>query len=406
MRIFFINRYVPPDQSATSQILGDVAEHLAEQGHEIVLIGSRMAYDDPSQTFPPIETQGSLTLRRVPTTRLGRNSLLKRAIDYLSFYVTATWATLTQVRKGDIVFAKTDPPLLSVPIGLATAVKGGIRANWLQDLYPEVAAELGVGLAKGPVGKILTILRNRSLRNARTNVVIGSRMADRLSAAGVSKDAITLIPNWTDDKSVTPVPRADNSLRKAWGFSDDQLVIGYSGNLGRAHDLDTMLDAATTLKDNPNIRFLFIGGGKLRESLTQEIEARGLSNIVLKPYQPRDQLALSLSVADVHWASLIPSLEGLIVPSKIYGVGAAGRPLIFIGDPDGEAGRLLSEHEAGRVFEPGDVNALVTWILDLQSNPKARNAMGARARTMIEENYSQSQALSRWDKLIEKLKRD
>lgn len=405
MRIFFINRYIPPDESATSQILGDVAEHLAEQGHEVVLIGSRMAYDDPSRAFPALESRGKLTLYRVPTTRLGRNSLIKRAVDYLSFYITATWATLRQVSKGDIVFAKTDPPLLSVPIGLATAIKGGVRANWLQDLYPEVAAELGVGLAKGPLGNFLTVLRNRSLRKARTNVVIGSRMADRLRAAGVSDSAITLIPNWTDDESVTPVPRADNPFRKKWGFTKDQLVIGYSGNLGRAHDLDTMLEAATQLKDNPDIRFLFIGGGKLRETLSEEIEARGLSNIILKPYQPREQLALSLSVADVHWASLIPSLEGLIVPSKIYGVGAAGRPLIFIGDPDGEAGRLLSEHEAGRVFNPGEVGPLVDWISDLQSNLMEREAMGTRARQMIEQNYSQSQALARWDALIEKLKK-
>lgn len=403
MRIIFVNRYVPPDQSATSQILGDVAEHLAEQGHEVILIGSRMAYDDPSQTFPAREKRGSLTLHRVPTTRLGRASLIKRAIDYFSYYITATWAALKLVSKGDLVFAKTDPPLLSVPIGLATSIKGGTRANWLQDMYPEVAAELGVGLAKGPVGQFLTILRNRSLRQAKVNVVIGSRMADRLRAAGVADEAITLIPNWTDDVSVKPVPKTDNPLRREWGFTEDQLVIGYSGNLGRAHDLKTMLDAATLLKEDESIRFLFIGGGKLRETLQTEIEARGLSNIILKPYQPRDQLALSLSVADLHWASLIPSLEGLIVPSKIYGVAAAGRPLIFIGDPDGEAGRLLSEHETGRVFKPGEVEPLIEWIQSLQANPAEAQRLGQNARTMIERDYSQASAFARWDALIDTL---
>lgn len=403
MRIIFVNRYLPPDQSATAQILGDVADHLSGQGHEIILIGSRMAYDDSSQQFPKSEKTGTLTYHRVATTRLGRASLWKRAVDYVSFYVTATLAVLRLARKGDLVIAKTDPPLLSLPIGLASALKGAVRGNWLQDLYPEVAAELGIRLARGPIGTVLGGLRNHSLRRARLNVVIGSRMADRLLAAGVAPERIKIIANWTDDVSVVPVDPQTNALRREWGFTDDHLVVGYSGNLGRAHDIDTVLEAATQLKDDPNIRFLFIGGGKLRETLQAEMSARALTNIILKPYQPREDLARSLSVADVHWASLVPSLEGLIVPSKIYGVAAAGRPLLFVGDPDGEAGRLIQQHDFGAVIAPGDVDAVVDQLRSWTRDKAARREMGARGRRMIDAYENKAAALRKWDECLETL---
>ena len=170
MRIIFINRYVPPDRSATAQILSDLANHLASSGHEVTLIGSRLAYDDPFSKFPKHERielgLGSLTIHRVSTTRFGRRSLLGRAFDYVSFYVSAFAKALTSISPGDTVVVKTDPPLLSVPMRLAVFLKRGKMVNWLQDIYPEVATELGVGGLRGPLGQWLTTIRNKSFRKA------------------------------------------------------------------------------------------------------------------------------------------------------------------------------------------------------------------------------------------------
>ena len=410
MKIIFINRYVPPDRSATAQILSDLANHLASSGHEVTLIGSRLAYDDTAADFQRYERvepgQGSLTTHRVATTRFGRRSLLGRASDYVSFYVSAFAKALTLISHGDIVVVKTDPPLLSVPIRLAVFLKRGKLVNWLQDIYPEVATELGVGGLRGPLGQWLTRIRNKNFKKAALNVVIGSRMADRLIAAGVSEEAICIIPNWTDDETVFPVEKEANPLCKAWDLRSDTFVVGYSGNLGRAHDWETIIEAATRLHHRDDIMFLFIGGGKGFEAVRDRVNKHKLTNVVFKPYQPREKLAESLSVADCHWASLIPSLEGLIVPSKVYGIAAAGRPLIFVGAEDGEVGRLIDRFGFGQVIQPGDGGGATATIKKLSDEKNLRERWGANARKMIDTNLNKRSAFRAWESVIHRLEAD
>ncbi|GHA84964.1 glycosyltransferase WbuB [Algimonas arctica] len=407
MRILFINRYVPPDRSATAQILNDLATHLALEDHEVVLIGSRLAYDDPIANYSRYEKvelgKGSLTTHRVVTTRFGRASLFKRAFDYLSFYVSAFIRSLQVIERGDIVVVKTDPPLLLIPMRLAVFLKGGIMVNWVQDIYPEVAVELGVEFLRGPLGCWLTALRDSSFRRAAINIVIGSRMADRLRAAGVSDDRISIIPNWTDDEAVGPVKIEANALRKAWGIDPETFVMGYSGNLGRAHDYDTIVEAATRLRHRKDIVFLFIGGGVGLEAVQGQVEKRNLSNVIFKPYQPREKLAEALSVADCHWASLIPSLEGLIVPSKIYGIAAAGRPLLFIGAVDGEVARLIDKFSFGQVIQPGDGDSAINIIETLSHDKNIRERWGGKARQMIDTDFNKRAAFQAWESVLHRL---
>ena len=146
-------------------------------------------------------------------------------------------------------------------------------------------------------------------------------------------------------------------------------MVGYSGNLGRAHESETILAAATQLRDESNFVFLLIGGGKQFDALAERVKARQLEGrFRFVPYQKSKSLKFSLSVPDVHWLSLKPQLEGLIVPSKFYGIAAAGRPMIAIAAEDGEIGWLISQHQCGHVIKPGDADALVRSILDLSKN--------------------------------------
>ena len=179
-------------------------------------------------------------------------------------------------------------------------------------------------------------LRNRALRAAETNVVLGKRMAEHLCKQGIPQDRTRIIANWQDGVLVRPVAHSENRLRRAWGL-EGKFVVGYSGNLGRVHELATLLDAMTLLQAQAvmgsaaadvgvEVRFLFIGGGALERVLRDEIAARGLYNVVLLPYQSRNELSHSLSVADAHLVTLRPEFEGLIVPSKFYGIAAVGRP--------------------------------------------------------------------------------
>jgi glycosyltransferase involved in cell wall biosynthesis len=276
-----------------------------------------------------------------------------------------------------------------------------VLVNWLQDLFPEIARELGVGLAAPPLGPVLAWLRDRSLRRAAINVVVGRRMAERLEDRGLARKRLTVIPNWADDTAITPLAHTDNPLRAEWGLAD-AFVVGYSGNLGRAHEYDTLIEAADRLRDRDDILFLFIGSGHHQRDLETAVRRRGLANVRFQPYQPREELRRSLGVADVHWISLRPELEGLMVPSKFYGIAAAGRPILMVGDPNGEIGRIICQHDCGVAVPIGDADMLATTILDLAADPARCVEMGRRARAMLDEKHSRRQAFERWLALFEK----
>lgn len=397
-RVIFINRYFAPDISATSQMLSELCFALVPRGFRVVVLTSRSAYDAPATSLPPRETLQGVDVHRVWTTRFGRGSLAGRACDYLSFYLSALVALLLLARRGDVVVAKTDPPLVSVVAAVVAGIKGARLVNWLQDVFPEVALRLGV-LAPGALSRSLRRLRNWSLVRARRNVVIGERMAALLVAEGVAREAIEVIPNWADGALIAPVAPADNPLRAAWGYGNS-LVVGYSGNLGRAHEFDTLLGAAERLANEADIAFLFIGGGRGNQQLRAAVEARGLRNLQFQPYQAPALLAQSLSVPDVHLVSLLPAMEGLIVPSKIYGIAAAGRPCIFIGDPAGEVAGLLAAGGFGLTVAPGDSEALAAAILGLREDAAERHRLGQRARAFFDQGGSVQEAAARWDVLL------
>lgn len=407
MRLIFLNRFFWPDLSATSQMLSDLAFGLAsaEPARDVLVITSRLCYDDPARTLPANEQAQGVRIVRVWTSRFGRAFLPGRAIDYLTFYVSAALMLARMARRGDVVIIKTDPPLLSLVAHPVARLKGARVVNWLQDIYPEVAQALGV--ARGPLGlvaRLLKPLRDASLRRADANVVLGRRMAARVHSAAPRHRAIVDIPNWADGAIIKPVPHAANALRTSWGLAD-AFVVAYSGNLGRAHETATLLTAMDAVERMPapsqRIVWLFIGGGAQFEALKTEAARRGLRNILFQPYQPRERLAESLSVADVHLISLQPALEGLIVPSKLYGILAAGRAALFIGDAEGEVARVLAEHACGATVGIGEGQALAQRLAAWSEEPSQVAAMGGNARAAFEAHYDKAFALTRWQALID-----
>jgi colanic acid biosynthesis glycosyl transferase WcaI len=403
-RLIFVNRFFFPDHSATSQILSDIAYDLAGAGRDVHVVTSTQIYDNAKAALSVSETINGVHVHRVPSTGFGRGSLPGRAIDYVSFYRSMWQCLVALARPGDIVVAKTDPPLTSI-IAMAAARRNGARlVNWLQDIYPETAVELGVPLMRGPVAASLTALRNRSLRQAEATVVVGELMARKVEALGIPAPRVHVIPNWCNDKLIRPVAHSQNPLRQAWGFEASQFVFGYSGNLGRAHDFETVLAAAERLRNEPQFLFLMIGGGKRFEELSRAVKRQGLArSFRFIPYQAQAMLPYSLAAADAHWLSLNPKLEGLIVPSKFYGIAAAGKPIIVIADKNGEIARLVQQHGCGIVVAPGDADALVGNLRLLSAAPETVSAMGRRARTMLEAHFTRQQALQRWSGLLDQL---
>src|SRR6266567_1235840 len=193
-RIIFLNRFFFPDHSATSQLLSDLAFHLASAGRDVHVVASRQLYEDPRAELPPEEIVAGVCIHRLATAQFGRSALPGRSIDYLSFYRSLWRFVPGLANPGDILVAKTDPPLLSVLAMWLAKRRGTHLVNWLQDLYPEVAMKLGVRFLHGPVGYGLTNLRDRSLRAAAANIVVGQRMAEQLHSRGIDPQRISIIP--------------------------------------------------------------------------------------------------------------------------------------------------------------------------------------------------------------------
>ena len=391
MKLVFVNRFFYPDVSATSQMLSDAAFYLAGKGHEIHVVTSRLSYEGDARLDAREEVNG-VQIHRLWTTSFGRGKMIGRAIDYVSFYFSVFFFLLQILESGDQVVAKTDPPLVSIPVGAAARIRGARHVNWLQDIFPEVAVELGMQIPPVIVS-ILTWLRNRSLLQADQNIVIGELMRNRILKQGVYTDNTTVVPNWSDGTAVVPRTTA-NPLREKWQL-EGKFVVGYSGNLGRAHEIETLLGAIRQLSSDTSVVFLFIGGGALLDELKTRLGEPGMSNCLFQPYQPREQLHLSLTLPDVHLVILKPELEGLIVPSKIYGVMSAGKPMLYVGDKEGEVGSLVIEHGIGGVVAEGDSEALVSQIQKMKESPAWLTEMGDASRRLFDEHYSRAMSLAK-----------
>jgi len=399
VKLIFVNRYFHPDHSATAQLLSDVAFHLAGEGAEVHVITSRGLYDDPRTNLPIREETAGVRIHRVAGTRFGRERLRGRLMDYLSFHITARAALGRLVRAGDVVVVKTDPPLLAVTVLPVIKRRRALLVNWLQDLFPEVAAESGVLSKTSLVYRMSRKWRDRALAGATVNVVISKGMKRYVKGLGLKEPQIRLIPNWADGALIHPVPADHNELRRSWGLAD-KFVVGYSGNLGRAHDVDTIAGALKLLRGHPDVTTVFIGGGSGYRDLEAQFADESYATVEFRPYQPRDFLHLSLSVPDVHLVSLAPRMEGLVFASKLYGVLAAGRPVIFIGERDGEVPSLLQSAECGLAVEAGNREGLVAAILSLKADPDLRLAMGRRGRELFERDYDKPIALELWKRLL------
>lgn len=399
MHVCFINRYCHPDHSATSQILSDLAASLADKGWSVTMVGSRQLYDDAEAQLPAYERWNGVDIHRIATTRFGRARLLGRAIDYLTFYLALPFALWPLLKRGDIVVAKTDPPLVSLVVAMVAKLRGAITVNWMQDVFPEVAVSLGKPRIPLALAWLLRKLRNLSLRSAAMNVAIGERMTEYFVAQGVAAGRVRMIPNWAHEIAIEPRPTELSVLRRKLGLQG-RFVVGYSGNLGRAHDWESIFDAARRLKDEASVVFVIVGGGHGYDAMKARVAEAHLGNVHFLPYQPLDLLSDSMATANLHLVSLRPELEGKIVPSKFYGIAAAERAVGFIGDPDGELSRLIASAGCGFSIPQGRGDLLAEAILRLAADPGECQSQGRRARKLLDQRFSRGAAHQQWHDLL------
>lgn len=389
-RVIFVNRVYWPSTAATAQLLTDLAEGLAVRGWpvEVIATGS----DDT--------TRNGVTIHR---TGAGgeHGGLISRARNYRRFLRDAAAKVAALARPGDILVPMTDPPMLGATVAQA-APAGAKIVHWIQDIYPEIAAAhfgFFASLALEPLRR----KRDAAWTAAAACVPLGEDMAALVSEQGVLRSRITILPNWAP-RELHALASADDiaALRAQWGLAD-KFIVAYSGNLGRVHEFNTLIEAAARLRNDPRIVLLFVGSGARFDRIARTARQRSLGNIRLLPAVPRTQLSVSLGAADVHLVTLQPAYRQLVYPSKLAGVLAAGRPVVFVGPADSEIARFVRQNGSGAAFRPGDATGLEQGIRRLAADPALHLAQATRARQLYEEHFTGDAALMGWDALLRRV---
>jgi glycosyltransferase involved in cell wall biosynthesis len=409
--VVLLNQPFHPDVVSTAQIAKDLADALVRRGHRVTAVASRSVYGKAGASLLkreeiPVEHKdgthaGSISVRRVGLSIFGKKGIAARLADFLLFYMLATLRVLTLPRP-DIVVSFTTPPFISLVGILARWFRGSRCVYWVMDLYPDVAIECGVMKRGSLAAGIFERLSRWILRTSDATVVLGRCMRERVLAKGIAPAKVAWIPVWADLTGIDPVAHEKNPYRAKFA-PHNEFVVMYSGNLGIGHDAATMIDAMTRLKNDPGIRFVFVGGGKRRAEVEAAAKSEGLTNFAWFDYQPREALGYSLSAADIHLISLRRGLEGIMVPSKLFGVMAAGRGSVYIGEPSSEIWRVLSAANAGVMTPEGDGAALASTIVALRDDPARRAALGAAARQGIEGRFDAATSCAAWITLLERL---
>ncbi|HXC02410.1 MAG TPA: glycosyltransferase family 4 protein [Opitutaceae bacterium] len=389
MALIFINRFYWPDEPATAQLLTDLAEGLAATGEAVTVITSHNGRAD----LPGDELRRGVHILRVRSTRWGGKNLAGRALDFMAFSLGALIRLARIARPGDTVVVMTDPPLLAIFATPLARWRGAHIVHWVQDIYPELAT----ALTGAKWLRILRPLRDRAWRRAATCVVPGDDMAACLAGRGVEK--ITIIPNWAPAGLAPVPPGAADALRDAWGLRG-KFIAAYSGNLGRVHDLMPLLDTAAALQAETDIVLVFIGDGAQRDALESTAQKRGLHNVRFFPAQPRTQLAETLALGDVHFVTLRPGCEPLVFPSKLHGIAAVGRPMLFVGPRDCALARLVTGRGMGAVFAREETALLAETIRSLPGDPARQRAWGEAAGRFHREIGGVERAVADWRKVL------
>ena len=393
MRLLILNQFFYPDHSATSQLMTDLAESLVGRGLTVTALAGRGRYNGGGG-LPAREDYGGVRVERAWATGFGKGSAAGRLADYLTFYLGAAWKLLALPRH-DVVMALTTPPLIGLLALAACRLKGMRLAALVQDLYPDVGVALGTFREGSLATRLLDRLNRAVLSRADRVIVLGDCMRERVAArvGRGREDRVDVIHNWADGEKVRPLADGEpNAFAEEHGLRG-RFVVQFSGNLGRVNDFDTPLAAARLLKGRGEIVFLFVGDGARAGEIKEYARRHGLKNVRLLPYQPRETLLYSLAAGDAHLVTLAAGLAGLSVPSKTYGVLAAGRPVLFVGDPRSDIARVVAEHRCGEVVPAGDAKRLAAVISSWAGDPAATLRMGREARALFLRRFDRPHAV-------------
>jgi glycosyltransferase involved in cell wall biosynthesis len=367
-RLWVVSELFYPEETSTGYFLTKIAEGLAER-FEVHAICSRPTYSERHLEVPWSEKHHAVHIHRMRSSRFGKDSLLGRALNLATFSIAAALFALMRVKRADAMLVVTNPPTIPPLMGIIARLRGARAHLLVHDVYPEVLVATGLLAEDGLATRLLGRLTAATYRLYRTVVVLGRDMADLAQRRLSGEQArVIIIPNWGDVDEVKPLEVSTNPFAALYNPSGRTLVQ-FSGNIGRTHDVETVIAAARLLADREDVTIQFVGGGAKARSASDAGDVQG--NVAYLPRQPREMLGPMLSAADAVVISFVDRMLGVSVPSRMYNVMAAGTPIIAMAHRDSELARVVAEEGCGWTLAPGDACGLAA-VIERIATPRGR----------------------------------
>ncbi len=410
MRITFVAHVFPPEPDPTAVMADELVRGWEEAGHDVVVISPfpnrpiGVVYQGFRRKLVERSTHSRSRLFRVPTWLIGRKRKARdRILENASFGITSAIACAF-TRRPDVLVLESWPILAYLPVLAVARARGIPVINYVQDVYPEAAIAGGIIGPDSAPARVLLALHRWVCRVSAANVVISEGMAEMLAATrGLPRERFTVVPNWLDLSTIRP-HRGESTFRSENGIGAADFVCMFAGTLGIASGVDVLVEVAELLRDEPGVRLVCVGEGLLKEKMAIAIERRGLANLQLLPFQPRERVSEVQSAADVMLLTTSPEMGVSSVPSKLVTYLAVGRPVICAADPDSDIARLVEGEALGATCAPGDAASLAAAIRRLAALSRAElEAMGTRSRATALRSYSREAALAAFAPLLASL---
>ncbi len=386
-RLWVISEPFYPDENTTAFHMTRFAEGLSEHFDVKALCG-QPSYSSRGVKAPKRELHNGVDIYRSAGTTLDKDVFLFRLTNMMTLGATMFVNALRFFKKGDRVLAVTAPPTLQFITAAAALTKGASYSLLMYDVYPDAIIAAGKMKRGSFVARSIDLANRWLYKHAAKIFVIGRDMESLMAKKSEGLDIpIVIVPNCAETDFIEPRPKTDNALLKELGLSQ-KFVLLYSGNMGRTHDLESILECAASLADRPDVHFLFIGDGGKKKWLEEQKRDRNLTNVTILGLKPRAEQPVFLNACDVSLISLNRGMNGISVPSRTYNVMAAGKPIIAVADEGSELSLLVEEEQIGWRIDPQDHIGLAALITRIAEDPSELSDMGARARRAAEEKYT------------------
>jgi len=384
-RVWFVSEVYYPEQASTGYYVTGIAQGLADTFDVGVLCG-QPTYAARGTAAAHFERHNGVSIWRRAGTTFDKDVLPLRAVNVMTLSLSMFIGMLRLVRDHDVVVVLTAPPSLPFVAMVAARLRRAKCVLLVHDVYPDALTASG-WLARGnPLETLMDRLQRQLYRRMRRVIAIGRDM-EALIKQRAPNARVLRIPNWADSQQIRPTERKDNPLLRELGLSA-KFVVQYSGNMGRTHGIEDLVSAASLLRREPDIHFLFIGSGAKREWLVRTVRERGLDNVTVLPYQPRENLEVSLNACDLAVVAFVRQMVGVSVPSRMYNIMAAGKPILAVADAASELALVVAEEQVGWVVAPGDGASIAAAIRTAKADPMGLAAAGTRARAASEGRYA------------------